>query len=133
MALKDLIKSTDKLEDSLESILKGRVDLVKMGEEKSIKMTKELLKKLDNVNKVLLYLAGKRAWSLIDGTEYWAKPKELEANLFMPGGSVRPILMKLKKEKFVEFNRKEKEYRITSLGILELENLLQKYEEKQKK
>jgi len=130
MALKDLVKSTDKLEDSLESILKGRVDLVKIGEEKSVRITKELLKKLDNGSKMLLYLAGKLAWSLINRIEYWVKPRELETNLFIPGGSIRPLLIKFKKEKFIEYNRKEKGYKITSLGILELENFLQKYEKK---
>jgi len=133
MALKDLVKSTDKLEDSLESILKGRVDLVKIGEEKSVRITKELLKKLDNGSKMLLYLAGKRAWSLINRIEYWTKPRELETNLFIPGGSIRPLLIKFRKEKFVEYDRKEKGYKITSLVILELENLLQKYEKKQEK
>lgn len=133
MALKDLIKSTEDLESTLESILKNRADLIKTDKEKSIKVKKELLKKLDNVTKILLYLAGKRAWSIIDKAEYWTKPKELETNLFIPGGSIRPLLMKLKKEKFVEYNKKEKGYKITTLGILELENLLQKYEKKKEK
>ena len=112
----------------MEKILKGRVNLVSVSGEKAIRIEKELAKKLKNSTKILLYLAGKLAWSLIDKTKYFVKPKEMQSQLFIPGGSVRPILMNLKKERLVEFNRKEGGYRITSLGILELENLLKKYE-----
>lgn len=133
MALKDLVKSTDKQEEILENILKERVDLVKTKDERSVKITKEFMKLLDNGSKILLYSAGKLAWSLIEKVEYWTKPREFEANLFITGGSIRPLIMRFRKEKFLEFNKKEKGYMITSLGILELENLFQKYEKRQKK
>jgi hypothetical protein len=135
MALKDLVKSTEKIEDILESVLKGKIDLVKEG--RNIKIHKEFIKKFDNGVKILLYLAGKFAWSLLDKKEYWVMPKELEANLFISGGSIRPLLMKFKNEKFVddnkEKNKKKRAYKITSLGILELENLIEKYEKTSKK
>jgi len=130
MALKDLIQSTDRLEDTLEAVLKGRTNLVIVGGKKTVKIEKELVKKLDNPIKILLYLAGKLAWELIDEIQYLVKPGEIEKELFIPGGSVRPILMNFKNERLVEFNKKERGYKITALGILELENLLKKYEKK---
>jgi len=133
MALKDLIQTTEKIEDTLEAILKGRTNLVIVSGKKTVKIRKELMKSLDNSTKILLYLAGKLAWLLIDKSEYWVKPGEIEKELFIPGGSIRPVLMNFKNDRLIEFNKKERGYRITPLGVLELENLLQKYEKKQKK
>lgn len=132
MALKDLVQSTNKIEDRLEKILKNRTHLISVGEERNIRIDKELVKKLKNPIRILLYLAGRLAWSLIDKTEYWVKPKEIERELLIPGGSVRPILMNFKKERLIEFNKKERGYKINSLGILRLENFFKKYEKNKK-
>jgi DNA-binding transcriptional ArsR family regulator len=135
MALKDLIQTTRDIKDILEELLRGRITLIPAGTEKIVQVNKESIKKLDNVTKILLYLAGKKAWELIEQEEknekieYWVKPKKIEEELSLSGGSVRPLLRKLYKNRLVEINKRG-EYRISFGGILTLEERIKKYEKK---
>lgn len=132
MALRDLIKSSAQLSvELIEGILKNRVDLIK--ETKSVRIVRELNRKLDNKTKVLLYLTGKAAWGYIDQKEYRLKPRDIQKDLFMKGGTLRPILMNLKKEHLINFDRRKGGYQITDFGIYKLEELLKQADEKGKK
>jgi len=136
MALEELISKEENVEKILEKILKERVKLIQEVSEKYVHIRKELARKLDNFTRILLYLAGKKAWELIEEKktgkkiEYWIKPKEIENNLQLSGGSVRPVLRQMKKGKLIDC--KQKMYRINFAGILELEERIKKYEERKK-
>lgn len=135
MALEELISKKENLEEILEKLLKERVRLIEEEDEKIIQIEKKLARKLNNYTKILLYLAGKKAWELIEKKntnkeiEFWVKPKEIEKNLQLRGGSVRPLLKQMKEAKLIDY--KQKAYRINFAGILELEEKIKKYEKRE--
>lgn len=124
MALKDLVQTTDSIEKTLENILKGRVKLLNIGSAKAVHLETELLKKLDKKTLILLYLAGKWAWQIMDKEDLWVRPKEFEVQLGISGGTIRPYLVNLAKGRLIELNKKESGYRITAVGVSELEQIL---------
>ncbi|MFA6432308.1 MAG: hypothetical protein WCV82_00610 [Candidatus Paceibacterota bacterium] len=120
MALKDLIQNTNSTEKDLENILKSRVKLLKINDLYSVHIERSFSKTLDQKNKILFYLAGKLAWQILEKNQIWVKPKELESELGISGGTIRPSLLAFKKHKFVEYNKKDKGYRLTGVGLSEL-------------
>ncbi|HEY4506930.1 MAG TPA: hypothetical protein VJH71_02085 [Candidatus Paceibacterota bacterium] len=126
MALQDLIINNDKIStDLVESLLKGRVELIQEG--KRVNLTKEGMR-LSNKARILLLLAGGKAWELLD-TEAWAStPGDMQELLGIQGNTLRPILRGLA-DSFLVRSEKGK-YSILSKGIYELEGILEGNDEK---
>lgn len=120
MALSDLLVTDDKLSDELvENLLKGRVSLVKTG--KKIILTRQS-NNFTNKTKILLFLAGGKAWELLDEFDPSFSPSELEKEINIKGNSLRPILKELSDDLCV--SNENGKYQITNRGICELETML---------
>jgi hypothetical protein len=122
MALEDLVVSHEKISRELiEGILKGRVELIREG--KKVVLTKEAHAR-GNRARVLLYLAGGRAWELLDDKAAWSASSEsMEEILAIPGNTLRPILKDFR-DKFLVKSEGGK-YQILPKGIIDLESQLQ--------
>lgn len=120
MALKDLIVSNQKItEDLLENVLRGYVELIQDG--KKVLLTKKALF-LSARAKVLLFLAGGNAWTLIDGVQWLVSPSEMEDDLGIGGNTLRPTLKNLSDNYLVK--SEDGKYKILPKGIYELERSL---------
>lgn len=129
MALKDLIVTNQQIsEDLIENVLKGKVELIQEGH--IIILTKQG-SAFPNRIKILLFLAGGKAWELLDSAGLSFSPGAIEEALNIPGNSLRPLLKELS-DNYLTRNDKGK-YQITSKGIYELEIELKAIEENQEK
>ena len=121
MSLNDLVITNKKIsKDLVEKVLKGRVELVREGNK--VNLTKEG-SKLSNKLKVLLFLAGGKAWELLDNVTLSFSPNEMEQVIGIPGNSLRPILKEISDNYLV--NNEKGKYQIIPKGIYELENMLE--------
>ena len=127
MALQDLVVNNKQVSAELvESLLKGRVELIHEG--KRVNLTKEGMQ-LSNRGRVLLFLAGGKAWELLEETETWSSmPGDMHEFLGIPGNTLRPILRNLADSFFVKSEKGK--YQILPKGIYELESILEKGENK---
>jgi hypothetical protein len=84
-----------------------------------IRFTSEI-NKLPNRGLILMYLLGKKAASVlkIDSIHEETSPIELETELGMSGGSLRPTLLRLLNEGMIE--RSEGKYRVPNYKISEI-------------
>jgi DNA-binding transcriptional MocR family regulator len=122
MVLKDLIISQDRIsEEIIEKILSGRVQL--LAENQQVHLLSSA-KDLPSSIRILMYLAGKKAWSIIKKRDFLTPIVELSDNLGIKGNTLRPLLKNLRDEKLVE--SKSGTYRILPMGIVHL----QQYPEK---
>lgn len=120
MTLKDLIITKQQISEALvENVLKGRVELIQDGNE--ILLTKESIN-FPNKIKILLFLAGGKAWELLDSISLSFSPGEIGVKLSIPGNSLRPLLRELSNS-FLVGNDKGR-YQITPKGVYELERML---------
>ena len=128
MALQDLVINNKQISAELvENLLKGRVELIQEG--KKVSLTKEGMS-LSNKGKILLLLAGGKAWELLDGEVWSSSPGDMQEFLGIPGNTLRPILKELADSFFVKSEKGK--YQILSKGIYELESILEKGEGKNK-
>jgi len=122
MALKDLIISkTEISEDLIENILKNNVQLIKENEEVYLLPP---TKNLSGTTRVILYLCGKKAWSLILNKEITTSIVELSNNTGIKGNTLRPILKKLKDSKQVDSQNGK--YYLLPMGLTFLQQNLNK-------
>ncbi|MDD4938517.1 MAG: hypothetical protein PHX34_05955 [Candidatus Shapirobacteria bacterium] len=120
MPLKDLIITNQKIsEDLVENILKGRVELIQEGNK--IILTRDTIN-IANKTKILLFLAGAKAWELLEEINLSYTPTEIGETLNILGNSLRPA-MKMLSDNYLVSNNKGK-YCITTKGIYELDSLL---------
>lgn len=123
MALQDLVVNNRQISaELLENILKGRVELIQEG--KRVSLTKEGLHLSNNKSKILLYLAGGKAWELLDGGMWSSSPGDMQEILGIPGNTLRPILRGLADSFLVKSDGGK--YQILSKGIYELEIMFEK-------
>lgn len=123
MTLEDLIISKTKISEGLiEKTLRGNVKLVE--ESLEVYLLPET-KDLQNNSRILLYLTGKKAWSLLKNKEILTPIVELSNNLGIKGNTLRPILKELRDQQLVE--SKEGKYHILPMGISRLEKILEDY------
>lgn len=121
MALQDLIINNKQISTELiENLLKGRVELIQEG--KKVGLTKEGMN-LSNKGRVLLFLAGGKAWELLDSNTWSSSPAVMQEFLGIPGNTLRPILRELADEFFVKSEKGK--YQILSKGIYELESMIE--------
>lgn len=126
MALQDLVINNKQISAELvENLLKGRVELIQEG--KRVSLTKDGIR-LSNKNKILLLLAGGKAWELLDGEVWSSSPGDMQEFLGIPGNTLRPILKELADSFFVKSEKGK--YQILSKGIYELESMLENKENK---
>src|SRR3989344_7227183 len=93
MALQDLVINNKQISAELvENLLKGRVELIQEG--KKVSLTKEGMS-LSNKGKILLLLAGGKAWELLGGETWSSSPGDMQEFLGIPGNTLRPILKEL--------------------------------------
>ena len=119
MALVDLIVTNKEIsEDLIEHILKEKVMLIQDGHK--VILTREGIS-YSNKIKILLFLAGGKAWELIDKINLSFSPSDMEKILNIPGNSLRPLLKELSDDYQIE--NTQGKYKITSKGIYELETL----------
>lgn len=124
MALQDLVINNQQIStEIIEGLLKGRVDLIQEG--RMVHLTKEGMR-FPNKAKILLFLAGGKAWELLDGEGWNSLPGVMEEILGIPGNTLRPILKELA-DNFLVKSEKGK-YQILSKGIYELEAMMEKPE-----
>jgi len=125
MSLQDLVINNKQISAELiENILKNRVELIQEG--KKVILTKKGMK-LSNKGRILLFLAGGKAWELID-TETWSSgPSDMQEALGIPGNTLRPILKDLA-DSFLVKSEKGK-YQILPKGIYEIESVLETKED----
>lgn len=124
MALQDLVVNNKQISVELvEKLLKGRVELIQ--EDKKVNLTKSGMG-LPNKGRILLFLAGGKAWELLDGEAWATSPGDMEEFLGIPGNTLRPILKELADSFLVKSDKGR--YQILSKGIYELESLLEKGE-----
>lgn len=129
MALADLIITDEQIsEELIEKVLKDRVNLVKAGNK--VILTRKNINSANRI-KVLLFLAGGKAWELIEKTEFSFTPADMEKAISIPGNSLRPVLKELSDD-FLLSNEKGR-YQITSRGIYELETILEDLTEESSK
>lgn len=125
MALKDLIISKTKISEELvENLLKDRAQLIE--ENTEVHLLPET-RRLPNSLRVLLYLCGKKAWSLLQDEEILTPIVELSNNLGIKGNTLRPTLKELRDDRLVE--SKSGQYYILPMGI----SCLQQYFEEEAK
>ncbi len=125
MALKDLVINNQQISTEIvEKILKDRVDLIQ--EERMVHLNKKSVN-LPNRQKVLLFLAGGKAWELIDGEIWNCTPGSMEQLLGIPGNTLRPILKEFADNFFIKSEKGK--YQILYKGIYELETMLEKKED----
>lgn len=128
MALKDLVITNEKIsEDLIETVLKGRIELVQEGNK--IILTREASIEPNKV-KILLFLAGAKAWELLDKVNLSFLPGQMEVALNIPGNSLRPNLKELA-DNYLISGEKGK-YQITTKGIYELQTTLENSANKEK-
>jgi len=121
MSLQDLVTDNKKIsENLLENLLKGYVELVKDG--KKVILTKKGMS-LPRKTRVLLLLAGGKAWTFLDKKEWSIAPSDMEGVLSIPGGSLRPIL-KIQADNFL-IKRSKGKYQIRPKGLFQLEDMFQ--------
>ena len=121
MSLQDLVVNNKQISAELvESILKDRVELIQDG--RKVSLTKEGMK-LSNKGRVLLFLAGGKAWELLDTKTWSSTPGDMQDFLGVPGNTLRPILKELADNFFVKSEKGK--YQILPKGIYELESILQ--------
>lgn len=102
MALTDLIIDQSQITtDLIENVLKGRVSLVR--ESKGVYLSQESAR-LGTKVKLLLFLAGKRAWELIDGTgeRFLSSLDEMGKETGVHGSTLRGALKDLKDAHLVD-------------------------------
>lgn len=122
MALNDLVTNNQAIsEELLERVLKGRVRLVEDQEEREVSLTREV-RNFPIKTRVLLFLAGGRAWELIKGGNWDRSPSEMVEALSVLGNSLRPSLKELEDQFLVKSEKGR--YRILPEGIFEMENLI---------
>jgi hypothetical protein len=96
MALKDLVVSRAALtEEAIEKIVSGRLHYDTEG--KTLSLTPDG-SRLPAKKKLLTYLVGLQGWPYVtdDTVPTDASPTELQEQLGLPGGTVRPMLMDLR-------------------------------------
>jgi len=121
MSLTDLVITNEEISESLvEKVLKGRVSLLKEGNKVILTRSSS---NLPNKLKVLLFLAGGRAWELLDKVVLSFSPNDMEKATGVSGNSLRPTLSELSNSYLV--NNNSGRYQITPKGIYELEDLLE--------
>jgi len=124
MALQDLVINNQQIStEIIEGLLKGRVNLIQEG--RMVHLTKEGMH-FPNKAKILLFLAGGKAWELLDGEGWNSLPGVMEEILGIPGNTLRPVLKELA-DNFLVKSEKGK-YQILSKGIYELEAMMGKKE-----
>lgn len=124
MALQDLVINSEQISTELvENLLKGRVELIQEG--RRVNLTRAGMS-LSNKGRVLLFLAGGKAWNLLSGEDWTTSPGDMQEYLGIPGNTLRPILKELA-DNFLVKSEKGK-YQILSKGIYELESILGKKE-----
>lgn len=124
MALQDLVINNHQISTKIvENLLKGRVNLIQEG--RMVHLTKEGMR-FPNKAKILLFLAGGKAWELLDGKGWNSSPGAMEQILGISGNTLRPVLKELA-DSFLVKSEKGK-YQILSKGIYELETMMGKVE-----
>lgn len=122
MALQDLVIDNQQIStEIIEGLLKGRVNLIQEG--RMVHLTKEGMC-FPNKTKILLFLAGGKAWELLDSEGWNSLPSIMEEILGIPGNTLRPVLKELA-DNFLVKSEKGK-YQILSKGIYELEAIMRK-------
>lgn len=117
MSIKDLVVSkTDIGEELVESLLIGRVRLI---EESSEVQLSPGTRGLPSATRILLYLCGKKAWSLLRNKELTTPIVELSNNLGIKGNTLRPTLKRLRDSRLIE--SKSGQYCILPMGVLHLQ------------
>jgi len=120
MSLNDLVVTNKEISENLiEKVLKGKIELLREGNK--VILTREGLR-YPNKLKVLLFLAGGKAWELLDKVSLSFSPGEMEKTIGIPGNSLRPILKELSDNYLASSD--EGKYQIPAKGIYELEKLL---------
>lgn len=123
MALQDLVISQTKIsEELIEHLLKGKIQLIEENNEVHLLPS---TKNYSNPIRVLLYLCGKKAWSLLKNEEVLTPIVELSNNLGIKGNTLRPILKSLRDDRLVE--SKSGQYYVLPTGITYLEQPSEDY------
>ena len=122
MALKDLVADRNKIEEeSIEAIVDKyiRYDLGAH----IIIFTPEGMQ-LSNEARLLVYLVAVEGWRFVmdQPPESSTRPSDLEVSIGIPGGSLRPILKKLKDSHFLV--TKEGNYRVSPANLLTVKNVV---------
>ena len=121
MSLQDLVIDSEQISSELiENLLKGRVELIQEG--KRINLTKDGVN-LSNKGRILLFLAGGKAWNLLSGEDWTTSPGKMQEHLGIQGNTLRPLLKELA-DNFLVKSEKGK-YQVLSKGIYELESILE--------
>lgn len=121
MSLHDLIVQKPIITESLlERVLKPFARLVEGDREVVILQEAD---KLLNKHKVLLYLAGIRAWDFLESIEKvtYVSNTQIQKALKIEGNTLRPILKSFRDSEMVDFN--EDGHAINYKGAIEIENI----------
>lgn len=112
-------------EPALENLLKGLVIYDEL--EKNILFTPIALR-LDNTKKILLLFISIKGWRFIGGIKgkifEFLRPVEIEKKLNIPGGSLRPLLRKLKSDGLI--SKTKDGYFIPDVFVMEIGKIFQR-------